>query len=143
MFFQFLTLTLCISVLFVSFERVHSAAVDIEKCLNYCANGAKCVIIENYPKCHCLPGWEGEHCNNVLQVKQNETVKNSVMSRIYPRSSLCARVPPSMCKNGGICIDLASKKVACQCPSIYTGKHCEEESGKLNFKYYKICYSLL
>ncbi|KAM8893579.1 lactadherin-like isoform 1-T1 [Spinachia spinachia] len=77
---------------------------------NPCKNDGSCKIIAptrrgdvfNEYVCKCQPGFEGAHC----QTNVND----------------CANKP---CQNGALCRDLAGD-FACQCPSPYVGKQCQQ-----------------
>ncbi|CAG5859075.1 unnamed protein product [Menidia menidia] len=77
---------------------------------NPCKNDGSCEVIAptrrgdvfNEYVCRCQPGFEGVHC----QINVND----------------CANQP---CVNGGTCRDLDGD-YACQCPSPYVGKQCQQ-----------------
>ena len=53
--------------------------------------------------CHCVPGWQGEHCETLADHCVNGT-----------------------CQNHGVCQSLPSTDYVCHCLSdSYTGRHCE------------------
>ncbi|EZA50646.1 Sushi, von Willebrand factor type A, EGF and pentraxin domain-containing protein [Ooceraea biroi] len=71
---------------------------------NPCHNGANCVALQQGRyKCECLPGWEGQSCEN--------------------NTDDCAERP---CLLGANCTDLIAD-FSCDCPPGFTGKRCHEK----------------
>lgn len=106
----------------------------------FCKNHGKCRIDEaSMPKCECLSGWTGEHCE-----KQNLCVKHFCENRGVCKEqkgrpfcsckfgwfgSLCQFRDPCAsypCLNGGNCSLGSDRRYFCHCRKPYHGNNCEQ-----------------
>lgn len=74
-----------------------------DRCDNFCMHSGTCSIIDDNPLCHCLPGFNGTHCE------------------ITP----CQKYD---CYNGGNCEYLPNwppEYAQCICPDEFVGPHCK------------------
>ncbi|CAF1306272.1 unnamed protein product [Rotaria sp. Silwood1] len=101
------------------------------KCVNYCSNDALCLIINNNPRCYCLPEFDGERCQMIRTTNRNTRIKFKQITENNPINPLCSYVP-DLCHNGGTCDveeSASGPKFICRCPISYDGsrscyQHC-------------------
>ncbi|ODM98815.1 Cubilin [Orchesella cincta] len=77
---------------------------------NPCSNGGKCIPTIYGAFCMCLPGWEGEQCNQDV----NECANNQGTE--------------FGCQNGGTCLNTPGSW-HCQCRTGFVGTLCSKRSG--------------
>ena len=108
----------------LSFVHAHPSSMNTKECLDYCANNGICVIINDAPRCYCMPEWEGERCDSARRLTVDQEEDQSIMRIARPRSPECAYVDDDFCKNGGLCrFDKSS--FGCTCKPAFIGFYCE------------------
>jgi len=118
-----------------------------EKCL--CKNGGVCSFGEKKSVCICPPSCSTESdcsrcvsnfcenhpyiCSNGGTCRDSPSNSGNFTCDCHPNClgetcatcSLCTDLPNDYCKNGGVCIDVSSFSVFCECPPGITGQNCE------------------
>jgi low-density lipoprotein receptor-related protein 1 (alpha-2-macroglobulin receptor) len=107
-------------------------------CSTMCANNATCTIEANgEAKCHCLPGFSGDRCDQCgssqvcenggqCRPDTNGIVRCSCAAGFHGpfcQFRQCDRYGP--CQNEGSCIVSSLEGPKCECPPTFTGKFCD------------------
>ncbi|CAF1093691.1 unnamed protein product [Rotaria sordida] len=130
MFYRFSYLSIGGIFLLISLVNGYPSGINTEQCLNYCFNDAVCLMNNNNPTCYCLPEWEGERCDIVRKVVQNDPVQFKKINRTILRNDPCSYVP-TLCNGKGVCY-VDGGKLTCQCQYPFAGTRCDE---------YSLCYN--
>ena len=80
---------------------------------NKCEHGGICIDLLNNFQCHCLPGYDGEHCQNIAN--KCETLKPC-------QNGTCERTGPN------------KRNYTCNCIAGFEGRNCTQLVNKcINF----------
>lgn len=119
----------------------------VTSCPNVCAcqNNGVCHqadIESDTFNCKCLPGYNGEHCEHVVDLctEMKPCQNGAVCSQIGVNNFTCSCANGTYgkrcefqvdvcsnfsCLNNGVCVGVQLDRARCSCPYGYEGEHCE------------------
>ncbi|KAK3542560.1 hypothetical protein QTP86_030059 [Hemibagrus guttatus] len=114
----------------------------VDKCTTLpCANGGACVILTGVRMCSCRAGFTGQRCEININDCSSNPCANGGTCHDGVNDYTCSCAPgysgqncefhsahcssENICLNGGSCTRLLDGSFACQCPSDFTGSHCD------------------
>ncbi|XP_078574438.1 uncharacterized protein LOC144860857 [Branchiostoma floridae x Branchiostoma japonicum] len=135
-------------IVFLVMKEMIVKTANIDECaIAPCQNGGTCNDEINGYNCDCVPGYEGDDCENEIDECASGPCQNGGICEDEVNGYTCTCVPGYdgdhcettidecaglICENGGTCVDNING-YSCSCDPGYAGDHCETDINECDW----------